>query len=133
MKPETRIELIKMAEKAKRVQAEEYPRRWTSIGYVGAALVSLMGVFFMSSAIRMIVKEEITIPGTFFLLVALIITISPWYFIIRFNMNRNIELLCEAILSVNREDPVAAVSPAAPLLLPKKGARGHKGVRKTKK
>lgn len=120
MKPETRIELIKMSEKAKRAQAEDQPTRWKRVGYVGAALLSLFGVFSLKSAITLIAEDKTDLLGTILLLVALIITISPWYFIIRFNLNRNIELLCEAILSVNQQAPMIGASPVAPLLPPRK-------------
>jgi hypothetical protein len=129
MKLETRIQLIKMAEKAKRVQAEDYPRRWTNMGYVGAVLLSLVGVYCLNLAITIIVEDKTDFLGTIFLLVALIFTISPWYFIIRFNLNRNIELLCEAILSVNTNDPISPAPPAAPVLPP----RGTRKTRKTRK
>lgn len=130
MKPETRIELIKMAEKAKRAQAEDQPTRWRRVGYVGAALLSLVGVVSLKSAIVIIAEDKTGFLGTIFLLVALIITISPWYFIIRFNLNRNIELLCEAILSVNQQAPMIGASAAAPLLPPRKTRSTRKNTKK---
>lgn len=131
MKLETRIELIKMAEKAKRVQAEDYPRRWTNMGYVGAVLLSLVGVYFLDSAITIIVEDKTDFLGTIFLLVALIFTIAPWYFIIRYNFNRTIELLCEAILSLNTNDPIAPAPPAT-LALPPQGTRKARKTGKTR-
>lgn len=133
MKLETRIELIKMAEKAKRVQAEDYPRRWTSMGYVGAVLLSLLGVYFLNSAITIIVEDKTDFLGAIFLLVALIFTIAPWYFIIRFNLNRNIELLCEAILSVNTKEPISPAPPAAPALPPRRTRKTRSTRRKAKR
>ncbi len=130
MKPETRIELIKMAEKAKRAQAENQPTRWTRVGYVGAGLLSLFGVFSLKSAITLIAEDKTDFLGTIFLVIALIITISPWYFILRFTVNRNIELLCEAILSVNRENPIVSASTAIPPLSPQRTRTTRKKAKK---
>jgi VIT1/CCC1 family predicted Fe2+/Mn2+ transporter len=103
MKSETRIELVKMTEKAKRIQAEEYSGRWRKPGYVGAALLSLVGLYLMSSAITVISRGINPIFGALCLLVPLVFTLAPWYFLIRYKFNRNIQLLCEAILSVNQD------------------------------
>ena len=103
MKPETRIALVKMAEKAKRIQTEEYSGRWIGLGYIGAALTSLFGVYLMSSAIAIIARGDNPLLGASYLLATLILTLMPWYFIVRYNFHRNIQLLCEAILSVNRD------------------------------
>ena len=104
MKPETRIALVKIAEKARRVQAEEYSGRWLRLGYIGAGLISLLGVYLMASAIVVISKGDVPIVGGLYLLVTLVFTFAPWYFIVRYNVNKNLQLLCEAILSVNQDN-----------------------------
>ena len=112
MKPETRIALVKMAEKAKQIQAEEYSGRWLSLGYVGAMFMTLFGVYLMSSAVVLISAGDNPLLGPFYLLVTLVVAVMPWYFIIRYSINRNIQLLCEAILSVNQDQSdVAAIPP----------------------
>jgi hypothetical protein len=113
MEPETRIALVKMAEKAKRIQAEEYSGRWIKLGYIGAVLVSLWGTSLMSSAIALISRGDIFFLGTLYLLVTLILTLLPWYFIVRYNYNRHTQLLCDAILSVNQDQSGFTVQPLA--------------------
>ncbi|HCA81868.1 MAG TPA: hypothetical protein DEP53_19220 [Bacteroidetes bacterium] len=103
MKPETRIALVKMAEKAKQIQTDEYSGRWIRYGYAGAAMTSLLGVYLMSSAIALISGGNNPLLGALYLLVTLLFTLMPWYFMIRYSLNRNIQLLCEAILSVNQD------------------------------
>ncbi|MDP2883770.1 MAG: hypothetical protein Q8P51_01955 [Ignavibacteria bacterium] len=133
MKPEITIALVKMAEKAKRIQAEEYSGRWIKLGYVGAVLTSLLGVYFMSSAIAVISGGNNHIIGALYLLVTLVFTLMPWYFIIRYNFNRNIQLLCEAILSVNQDQSGVAARPLAqPDGAPRRVIAKTKVVRKKK-
>ena len=103
MKPETRIVLVKMAEKAKRIKSEEYSGRWVKLGYIGATLVSLFGFSLICSAISVIAKGITPIFGALFLLATFVFTIAPWYFIVRYKFNLYIQILCEAILSVNQD------------------------------
>ena len=103
MKPETRIALVKIAEKAKRIQTEEYSGRWVKQGYVGATLSSLAGLYFISLAIAAISRGVDPIIGALFLLVSLAFALAPWYFMIRYKFNLKIQLLSEAILSVNQD------------------------------
>jgi hypothetical protein len=111
MKPETMIAIMRMAEKAKQVQAEEYSGRWRNLGYVGAVLVSLFGIYLMSSAIIVISGGSNPILGSLYLLVTLVVTLMPWYFLVRYTFNRDIQLLCEAILSVNQDQSADSAQP----------------------
>jgi len=122
MKPETTMALIKMAEKARRIQTEDYSGRWIKLGYVGAVLTSLLGVYFISSGIAVISGGNDRIIGALYLFVTLVFTLMPWYFILRYNFNRNIQLLCEAILSVDRDQSDVA---ALPVAVPDKEHRGR--------
>lgn len=101
MKPETLIALVRMTERAKQVQSEWYPRRWIRLGYVGATLTSIFGTFLMTAALDVIAKNG-RLLGGLYLLVTLTLTIAPWYFLVRFNFNRTVQLLCDAILSINQ-------------------------------
>lgn len=113
MKPETIIALVRMAEKAKRIQAEEYSGRWIKLGLVGAVLSSLLGVYLLSLAITVISRGNEPILGALFLLATLMNILMPWYFTIRHNFNRDIQLLCEAILSVDQDQGGVAAQPVA--------------------
>ena len=63
MKPETRIALVKIAEKSKRIQTEEYSGQWVRLGYVGATVFSLLGLYFISVAIAAISRVVDLLSG----------------------------------------------------------------------
>ena len=123
MKPETIIALVRMAEKAKRIQAEGYSGRWIKLGLVGAVLSSLAGVYFLSLAIAVLSRGNEPILGALFLLVTLMYILIPWYFMMRYNFNRDIQLLCEAILSVDQDQGGVAAQPVADPALKIAGSR----------
>ena len=108
MKPEIRIALVKEVERTKRVLASEYSGKWVRLGYVGAILATLFGVGLLTSAIGFIAGQHVRqvdhLLGSLQILLALILMFAPWYFLIRYSINRKVQLLCEAILSVSQFD-----------------------------
>jgi hypothetical protein len=108
MKPEIRIALVKEVEQAKRVLSSEYPTRWVRLGYVGAVLATLFGITLLTFAIGFIVDLHVRqvdhIIGSLLVLMAFIFIVAPWYFLVRYSINRKVKLLCEAILSVSQFD-----------------------------
>ncbi len=108
MKPEIRIALVKESERAKNILSNEYSKRWTRYGYLGATLTSMAGVFLLAKLILIIASNKNIIIGSLFLFFSLIYILAPWYFIIRREMNRKIQIMCEAILTVNESNDNAA-------------------------
>lgn len=101
MKPETILGLVKESDRAKKVLAEEYSSHWSKYSYLIAFAISIMGILFLTSAITFIAKESNKYIGALYLFVSLVMTFSPWYFILRQTLYRKIQLLTEAILAVN--------------------------------
>jgi hypothetical protein len=108
MKPEIRMALVKEVEQAKRILSSEYSGRWVRLGYVGAILATLFGVGLLTSAIGFIAANHVAktdhILGSLQILLAFILMLAPWYFLVRYSINRKLQLLCEAILSVSQFD-----------------------------
>ena len=100
MKPETRIALVKMSERTKHVQASEYPRGWAKWEFIGALGSSAAGLLFLTSAIQYVAQNGPPLVGALYLLVTLAFTFAPWYFLIRYKTNKNLQLLSDAILSL---------------------------------
>jgi hypothetical protein len=106
MKPEMVITLRAEAEKAKFIISQINMTRYQKFGYFGALMSTFFGINALAIAIRMTVDNHVnTILSITFLFASLCAVIAPWYLIIRYEMNRKIQLLCEAILSVNEKTP----------------------------
>jgi hypothetical protein len=108
IKPEIRIALVQEAEKARHVLSSEYQGKWVRLWYVGAVLLTLTGVGSFTSAIGFIASHHVAVRdhiiGSVLILVAMIFMLMPWYFLVRYFINRKMQLLSEAILSVSQFD-----------------------------
>jgi Ca2+/H+ antiporter len=108
MKPEVRIALVKESERSKNVTAEYYPRNifGMKLGIYSAILASLIGTSGIAILISVIAKHGLdfntkAIVAIVLLFIAIVVTVTPWIFLIRREYNRKIQLLTEAILTVN--------------------------------
>jgi len=101
MKPEVAIALSKESDHAKNVLAEEFPTGWAKYRHLGAFFTTIMGILFLTKTIVFIAKDTNKYIGAFLLLVCLSVTFAPWYFIIRQELYRKIQILSEAILTIN--------------------------------
>ena len=101
MKPETVIALSKESDHAKNVLAEDINTGWAKYKYLGAVSTSIMGISFLTKAILYIAKDINIYIGGLTLFISLAMIFSPWYFIIRQEMYRRLQLLSEALLTIN--------------------------------
>ncbi len=108
MKPEVRIALVKESERSKNAIAEYYPRNIFGMkqGIYSAILASLVGTGGIAIMISVIAKHGSdfnvkTIVAIVLLFFAIVVTVIPWIFLILREYNRKIQLLTEAILTVN--------------------------------
>lgn len=108
MKPEVRIALVRESERAKNVIAEFYPRNIFGMkqGIYSAIFASLVGTGGIAIMISIIAKHGLdhnakAIVAIILLFFAIVVTVTPWIFLIRREYNRKIQLLTEAILTIN--------------------------------
>ncbi|HLP80567.1 MAG TPA: hypothetical protein VK141_01080 [Nitrosomonas sp.] len=102
MKPEMRIALLKEVANAQDSITDSSVSGRTKYGYLGATFSSLCGITALANAIPSIAENGGSLAlHVAFLSASFIVIGCPWYFIIRKEMNRKIQLICEAILNID--------------------------------
>ncbi|MFZ1977502.1 MAG: hypothetical protein WAV76_06055 [Bacteroidota bacterium] len=105
MQPEKRIEILMEVEALKKAVKEPnmFTKKSLLLSVMGAFLVTLCGLYMFVKVVDLIVKDGISYIVVVFLFIAIVFIVSPWYFIVRHQINKRLLLIYEALLSNDSE------------------------------